>query len=399
MKFGDILGISVEGIGERKIRFFLNLVGILIGCAAITGLISITQGMNNEINEQMSGFGVMTITVMPDMRARGGGGFPSSRGANLDWRTVATIDKINHVDVVAPTVSGGTVSYSIKGSRYFASVTGVTEHYFNVNSAMEIEYGRALVRSDKAGAVIGFSVANPDRSKDPVFKVGDRMRIMANVGGVEKELTLRVVGILKDSGGGFSGSNNALYIPLITCEQFFETSGRYSSIQVLVDDKDKVDAVAGEIENNIDGVMALTAAAAMSIVDRVIGTIEAVLGGVAAISLLVAGVGIVNTMIVSVMERTKEIGTMKAIGAKSWDILALFISEAAFTGVIGGILGAAFGFVLSRFIGDYIGVRTAPTLSLGLLVVGFSVVTSVVSGIYPAWRASRLNPVEALRNE
>ena len=399
MNIRDILAISVEGISERKLRFMLNLIGILIGCAAITGLISITQGMSSEINDQMSGLGVMTITVMPDMRPRPGGGFPSSRGVELDWRDAALIEKITHVDLVSPTVSGGTVSYNVKGGTYYCSVTGVTEHYFEINSATAIEEGRSIIRSDKAGAVIGFSIANPDVTNDPIYKAGDRMKITAKVGGIEKELTLRIVGILEDSGGGFSGSNNAVYIPLNTCEQFFETSGEYSTIQVLVDDSSNVDSVAGEIENNLDGVMAMTAAAAMSMVNQVVGTIEAVLGGVAAISLLVAGVGIVNTMIVSVMERTKEIGTMKAIGAKSSDILALFMSEAAFTGMIGGVLGAAFGFVLSGVIGNIVGVKAVPTLSLGLLVVGFSVITSVLSGIYPAWNASRLNPVDALRQE
>jgi len=272
MNIKDVLVMSVEGLGESKFRFALNLVGILIGCAAITGLISMTQGMSMEINDQMSGLGAMTITIMPDMMMPGsmdsssdmGEGMSSrmedmNKDIDLDWRDVQYIEKIAHVELVSPTISGGTVSYTARGGSYSSSVTGVTEQYFEVNSATEIEDGRPIIRSDKAAAVIGFSIANPDETKDPIYKAGDRMRITANVDDVEKELTLRIVGILEDSGGGFSGSNTAIYIPLSTCEQFFETGADYSNIQVLVDDSGNVESVAGEIENNLDGVMALTA--------------------------------------------------------------------------------------------------------------------------------------------
>ena len=143
----------------------------------------------------------------------------------------------------------------------------------------------------------------------------------------------------------------------------------------------------------------MTASSAMDMISSITGTIEAVLGGVAAISLLVAGVGIINTMTVSVMERTKEIGTMKAIGAKSTDILFMFMTEAALTGVVGGILGAGLGFVLGDVVGGFVGIKSAPTLTLALMVIGFAVVTSVLSGLYPSWNASKLNPVEALRHE
>jgi putative ABC transport system permease protein len=134
-------------------------------------------------------------------------------------------------------------------------------------------------------------------------------------------------------------------------------------------------------------------------VNQVLGTIEAVLGGIAAISLLVAGVGIINTMTISVIERTHEIGILKAIGATSKDVLLLFLSEATITGIVGGILGSIFGFVLGKIVGDYINLPVSSSAFLGIMVVGFAVVTSVLSGLYPAWRASKMNPVDALRDE
>jgi putative ABC transport system permease protein len=134
-------------------------------------------------------------------------------------------------------------------------------------------------------------------------------------------------------------------------------------------------------------------------INNVLGTIGAVLGGIAAISLIVAGVGIINTMTVSVMERTKEIGTLKALGAKSRDILLMFLSESVLTGFVGGVIGSALGLGLSAGIGQIIGLEVSPSLLLSVEVIGFAVLTSILSGLYPAWRASNLSPVEALRHE
>jgi len=396
----DVVRMSVEGLGERKFRFSLNLVGILIGCAAITGLLALTQGMNAEINSQLGSLGTstITVTVTPSMRMGLGGG-TSSSAAVLDWRTVGVIEKLSGVALVSPVSSGVAVSYQVRGADYYASVTGAADSYFRVNEALEVSSGRLLVRSDSASAVIGSRLAYPLGSESPMLKVGDRIKVTATVRGVQKELTLRVVGVLKESGAGFQSSDSVLIIPIKMYEQFFETGGVYSSIQVMAGSPDLVEGIAAAIEEKVRGGSTLTASAAMEMVGNIVGTIDSVLGGIAAISLMVAGVGIVNTMTVSVMERTREIGTMKAVGAKSVDILSMFVTEAALTGVVGGVLGAAFGFMIGHAVGGYVGVQSSTSLSLGAYVVGFAVVVSVASGLYPAWRASNLHPVEALRHE
>lgn len=398
MKVNDIAVISANSLTERKFRFMLNLIGVLIGCAAVTGLISLTQGMNADISGDLGALGGNTITVIP-----GEMGFSQGAGSNinptLDWRDVNLLEKLPDIELVAPIVSGGGATYSLKGDPYTVSVTGITNTYFLINEGTEVVEGRTLLRSDNAVAVIGHNVAYPDPDEDALIDLGDRLKLTTEVGGIEKTLTVRVVGILEESGGGMMGSDNNFFIPINTCEQFFEINGEYSSIQVLVDDSDLVDAVAYNIEDEIDEVTAMTAASAMDMISSITGTIEAVLGGVAAISLLVAGVGIINTMTVSVMERTKEIGIMKAIGAKSTDILFMFMTEAALTGVAGGVLGVGFGFFLGDFVGNYVGINASPTIPLALMVVGFAVITSVLSGLYPSWNASRLSPVEALRHE
>ncbi len=145
--------------------------------------------------------------------------------------------------------------------------------------------------------------------------------------------------------------------------------------------------------------MVVSADSVRDMIGDVTGTIEAVLGGIAAISLIVAGLGIINTMTVSVSERTKEIGTMKALGAKSVDVLLIFLAESGYRGLAGGVLGGAFGFLLGIAIGNFIGLPVSLNIDLWSMVVIFAVLTSMVAGVWPAWTAAKLNPVDALRHE
>ncbi len=400
MNLGDIIGSAWNGVKSRKFRFALNLIGILIGCAAITGLISLTQGLSSNVSGQLSSLGASTITITS---GGFGGGNPFQGGSTatrvLDYKVVNQISKIPDVSYTVPVDSGGSVSYSINGKTYYHSITGSTDDYFKANPSIEVVAGRALLRSDTGVAVIGDEIAQPPDSTSQIINVGDRLKVTATVNDVTKQLTLRVVGILKRTGGSFGSSDSAIIIPLTTFDQFFEKNGKYSSIQVLASSPDKIDAVSQKIKDSITNLSVITAATAQALVTNILGTIQAVLGGIAAISLVVAGVGIINTMTISVLERTKEIGVMKALGAKARDILILFLSEAILTGIIGGIIGAALGFAISIVAGNIIGLAPSVNLSLGLIVVGFSVVTCVVSGIYPAWHAAKLSPVEALRHE
>ena len=403
MNLGDIIGSAWNGVKSRKFRFALNLIGILIGCAAITGLISLTQGLGSNVSGQLSSLGASKITITSGGNAfanpGAGGGDGSTATRVLDYKVVNQISKISDISYTVPVDSGGSVSYSINGKTYYYSVTGSTDDYFKVNPSIEVAAGRALLRSDAGVAVIGANIAQPTDSTSQIINVGDRIKVTATVNDVTKTLTLRVVGILKKTGGSFGSSDSAIIIPLTTFDQFFEKNGKYNAIQVLASSTDKIDAVSQKIKNSISGISVTTAATAQALVSSVLGIIQAVLGGIASISLIVAGVGIVNTMTISVLERTKEIGVMKALGAKASDILILFLSEAILTGIIGGVIGGALGFVVGIVAGNIIGLTVSISLVLGFEVVGFSVVTCVVSGIYPAWHAAKLNPVEALRSE
>jgi len=407
--------MAFESLSERKFRFALNLLGIMIGCAAVTGLISLTQGMNNEITSQIGILGTSTITIIPGtqmssmMESSQEGGFmgPSGRSSmpfttsKLDWRDIDILEKMHGIDIIEPGVSGGQGTYIRKGVTFSVSVDGITDRYFDINEADEILEGRELIRSDKAVVIIGYSLAYPLDGEEQYLDVGDRIKLTTMVNKEEKTLSLRVVGILEESGSSFGpgGGDESFMIPLRTYEQFFETGGEYTTIQVKAADPDSIDQLSDEIEDALEDVSVITSELALDMVDSIIGTIEAVLGGIAAISLLVAGVGIINTMTVSVMERTREIGVLKAIGARSSDVLIMFLSEAVMTGIAGGTIGALFGFMLSAFVGDYVGVTAEISVSLGATTLLFAVITCVVSGLYPAWRAANLHPVEALRYE
>lgn len=397
MRLSDITRISFESLRDRKFRFALNLIGILIGCTAVTGLVSITQGLTNEVSDQLQMFGPQNIMIVPGHLQQGRGLVTST----LNWRDLDVVSRVHGVKKATPIIASKFCTFEVRGHEFYSEVYGVTNEYFELNQQYQVESGRKLLRTDNAAVVIGANIAQPQNEDEPILKVGDRIKIEARVKDETKTLTLRIVGIYERTGGGVGANlDDSLGIPLRTAQQFFDVGNEYDFIMAQADSLDTVGEVAERLEEKLgDDVMVVTYESAQEQVTQVMGTIESVLGGIAAISLIVAGVGIINTMTVSVMERTREIGVLKAIGAKSSDVMFMFLSEAVLTGLVGGAIGVAFGFVLSQIISRIINLAVAPSLGLGLFVVGFAVVTAVLSGIYPAWRASNLHPVEALRYE
>lgn len=394
----DIFQLSFKGLGERKFRFALNLIGILIGCAAITGLISMTEGLQSNVEGQLDMFGPTNLMIIP---GEVGGGPPMTGGHSFSWRDVDIITKINGVKDATPIIANKFAEFTVDGRFFRTDVYGVTPKYKELNANTKLDVGRNFKQSDSAVVIVGSNVAHPRDLDEPIIDLGDRIKITTRVKGEEKQLTLRVIGILEETGGNVGANlDDALSMPLHTAQTLYEVGGAFDFILAQADAVEDVDPAVLLIEDKLgDRASVITAAAAQENVGSILGTIQSVLGGIAGISLLVAGVGIVNTMTVSVMERTKEIGTMKAVGAKSMDIMLMFLSEAMLTGITGGTLGAAFGFFLANVIGRFINLPTESSLILGAEVVLFAMVTSVVSGLYPAYRASNMSPVEALRHE
>jgi putative ABC transport system permease protein len=405
MYFTDVFTLSFNAIRERKFRFVLNLLGILIGCTAVTGLVSVTQGMNTRVNDQLDLLGANTIMILPggmdddNVSPMAMGSQVLSNPRTLSWRDRDIISKFNEIDKVAELQSKyGT--YTIRGEVYTAQVMGIGHEMFQINTNFEVEQGRTFTRSDKSSAIIGAKIAHPDQKDTPILKVGDRLRIKTLGAPQEKEMTFRVVGVLKET-GSMMGANpdQMIMIPIRTSEQLYEAPGQYTMIQASIRNIDDIAQVSDKIEDTLDDVFVANAQMAQEIVEEVTSLMESVLGGIAAISLFVAGIGIVNTMTVSVNERTREIGTLKALGAKRSDVLSLFISEAAYTGVTGGVLGGAFGFIIGRIIGNYVGLPVNISFPLWISITFFAIIVSILAGAGPAWRAATLDPVDALKHE
>lgn len=397
VKFEDTILTAFQGLNERKFRLALNILGILIGCAAVTGLISITQGLTVEVSGQLEVFGPNNVMVIP-YEIRQGRGLV---GDSFNWRDVQIMERVPNVKYVAPIVSTGYSQYTIRGNTYSAMVYGSTPVYFDIFSSFKLAEGRTLYQSDTGAIVVGHLIAQPNEDEDPILEVGDRITLNFYVAGEPREATLRIVGILQKVGGTFgSEDDRSIVMNFRDVQTLFETGSKVDYVSLQVNEMKNVDSVIDEIKEKFDNkVMAMGYEQIQEQVDQVLGTIEAVLGGIAAISLLVAGVSIVNTMTISVMERTREIGIIKAIGGKSNEILLLFITEATITGFVGGILGAIVGFIAGILVGNYIGLPVSTSYTLGMLVIAFAMITSILAGMYPSWQAANLHPVDALRYE
>ena len=403
MNLIDITVMSAEGLRERKGRVALNVMGILIGCAAVTGLISLADGMNIQVQDQLSVIGANTFFVVPHEAQEAAMALSATQILNQDgvsWRDRELIRNTPGVSDSSELSSGGT-QYTIKGVTYTTKILGVGDTFMDINQDIKIAEGRFFTRGDKAVAFIGKNIAHPTDVDEPVLGLGDRFKTSVRVRGETKEITLRVLGILEEHGNMFGlNVDNAIGIPFRTYDQLFEQGGSCAIVQVYVEEAEDMDTVEENLNDRLsDDYFVVSPNAAIDVQKQVTGTIQSVLGGIAAISMFVAGIGIVNTMTISVSERTKEIGTMKAIGAKSTDILMLFLSEALYTGLIGGIVGSTLGFIIGKTVGNYIGMPVVVNIPLAIGTVAFALLTSVVSGASPAWNASKMNPVEALRKE
>ncbi|GLW31900.1 ABC transporter permease [Actinoplanes regularis] len=392
----EILGFALRGLSANRLRSALTMLGILIGVAAVILLVAVGNGSAQAIADRISALGANTLTVMSTSRTTGGG-LTLQVAEALDDPTLAP-----DVKSVSPVVStSATLTY--EGTDHdVSSFVGTTPDWFAASN-FPVRIGELFTADDEAQArrvvVIGQTVA------EELFADADPIGAQVTVGGA----LFTVVGVLEEkSSGGFSDANDTAVAPISAVRQVLAGYGPLSSILVEARDSAEVDTVEGEIATILnrrmpagsDGTAAYriqNAAQLLRTQTETADTFTTLLGAVAAISLLVGGIGITNIMLVTVTERTREIGIRKALGAPRRLILAQFLLEATLLSVVGGGLGVAAALIGARF--RIAGVQPVIVPSSVVLALGVCVLIGLFFGGLPAARAARLRPIDALRYE
>jgi len=391
--------IALRALGSNKVRSALTMLGVIIGVAAVILLVAIGSGVQREITGTIEGLGSNLLFVFPGNFTQGGGG--SAGGPGAEVRKRFSLDdaellqrRLGAEAIVVPVVQGpATLKVGNRTQR--ATIAAANEQGDQVFNA-DYVFGRHYNRSEYATAArVVMLGATPARElfpgQNPVGRIvyinGERFT---------------VIGQLTEQGGTLSGDqDNQIYIPTTTAQRLLG-SRDLSSIIIKSVKADNVDLVKAQAQQVLrpgygDEFTVFTQEQTLGILSTLLGTLTVMLAGIAGISLLVGGIGIMNIMLVSVSERTREIGIRKAVGARTHDILSQFVIEAIVLSVTGGLVGIAIGWVgaaaLTRF------VPTLVTWWAVALAFFFSAAVGIFFGVYPAWKASRLNPIDALRYE
>lgn len=381
--------LALKSLSSSKMRAFLTMLGIIIGIAAVIALVSLMNGMTNEIVSSFESMGVNNITVTI-----------ANRGGNIN---VSTEDLQAFVDENPELISGMTPTLNVssvvkKGntSLSYTSVTGVSEFYDEIKS-LELTRGHFLTYLDVKMAdkvcVIGSYVANElFPGENPI---GNTLKINGNA--------FRVIGVLEATADSKERTDDdTVIIPYTSAEKI--SYNRANTYTVSAVSKDLSAQAQSAIEkflskelgdDNLFQVIALSLIT--DTLNEMLDKMSLLLIGIAAISLLVGGIGIMNIMLVSVTERTREIGIRKALGATPWDILSQFVVEAITTSAIGGALGIVVGIFLANSLGNAIGIKVAISFGAILISVTVSAGIGVIFGYLPAKKAAKLTPIEALR--
>jgi putative ABC transport system permease protein len=398
------------GVVTHKLRSSLTILGIVIGVAAVIALMSIGRGASADILARIEGMGSDLITISPGSSFFGGVRSAAGSVRTLSQEDAAAIeDQVAYVSMVAPTYSAS-LQVVVGGENVNSQVTGVPPEYYDIQN-LEMAYGSFFSDYDyQRGAkvvVLGSNV------KETLFgdadPIGQQIRMGTNI--------VRVIGVL-ESKEGFMGASpdDAILIPLTAMQQMVaqprtsQGDRIVSSIVLTVSDEEQTGYVVDEITSLLrdqhrlgpnveDDFRVISIQEIAETVSEATGTMTLLLGAIAAISLLVGGIGVMNIMLVSVLERTREIGIRKALGARERDIWTQFLIEAAFLTLAGGIIGVIIGWLVSYFVNSAGIMTTIVSADIVILAVSVSVGIGLFFGFYPAWNASRLNPIEALRSE
>jgi len=393
----ELFHVAAKNLRGRRFRSFLTILGVVIGIAAIVALIAVGEGLNQSVSEQFQSLGTDTLFVLP------GGGMMESMFAKLSDDDADTIEEVRGVDfAVALYVSGQQIEF--KDKKYSVTIIGIEPEKIDKLSVIgmaDVAEGRELTENDTSGIVLGSNFSSKTIKEEISLKQS------IEIDGKK----FKVVGVLDEATNNFARMFNSaiimnseelkaisdteispmrIIVNILPSEEMEEAKQRISDH--LEDDHGKKDFQIMDLQQISD------------IAGSVVGMISLVLIGIAAISLLVGGIGIMNTMLMSVMERTKEVGLMKAVGATTPRIISIFVVEAGLIGLVGGLIGLVLGIGMASVVSIVAGAADLPLKAVVTpeLIVGalaFSMVVGMIAGVYPAKRAASIDPVEALRFE
>jgi len=399
----DYFSLVLKNFERRKLRGMLTVLGIFIGIMAIVALISLTQGMQDAITSQFQKLGTNRITVSAGGVSLGPVGSELTT-AKLTDRDIKVISEVPGVENVVGILLQ-TARIDFNKQVIYGSVGGVptdseSQKVIDGMSFFEIDVGRSVRDGDRYKADLGFNFVDGAFDKD--MKIGDTFQI--------EKTDFSVVGIRKKAGTGMH--DGIIKIPLETARIIFNEPEKLSMIFVVTSKNANTGDIAEHIKKDLrksrnvkegeEDFTVMTSEQTIGMLNQILSVIQIILVGISAISLIVGGIGIMNTMYTSVMERTREIGIMKALGARGDQIRNLFLIESGTIGLIGGTIGIILGMLIAKIgqlIADSYGVTLVPHISIITLfgVLGFSFAIGSVSGVLPAIQASKLKPIEAIR--
>ena len=388
----------------NKMRSILTMLGIIIGVAAVIALVSIGNGVKQDIQNSISSLGSNLLMVMPGAPRTPGVRPSAGSMKSLKVADYEAIAKLDGVKAASP-MTNGTYVVIYQNKNWTTSVSGVNANYLDVNN-WSMKSGRFLsdknIQNRERVAVVGKTVVkNLFGDEDPV---GAEIRV--------KNIPFRIIGVLNSKGSGAMGNDqdDMVVIPYTTAMERVEGVDYLRMIYVVGKDENGIDRLQSDIENllrvrhgikdtNLDDFNIQNMNSIMETMEETTGTLTLFLGAVAAISLVVGGIGIMNIMLVSVTERTREIGVRKALGATYSVIVTQFLIEAVVISLMGGIIGIILGIGSSKLIGMASGMSTVISVPTIVMSFAFSMAIGLIFGIYPARKAAKLNPIDALHYE
>ena len=405
MQLTQTVSMAFKAISGNKVRAFLTMLGVIIGVMSVIVLIAIGQGTTASVTESISSMGTNLLTVSIQTRRVGmgmpggfggfGGGSSSKGTVILKLDDILALEDDDSIQYVSPTTSGS-LTVKAGSTNTSATVMGVLPAYAKIVN-QGVQSGRYIIDADvdnrSAVCVIG-----PDLAED----LFGNTNVVGNTLHIDGR-KFKIVGVLENKGTSMGGSSDDSLILPFTLAQRMLDSTTISSIYISAVHSASVNAAQEVVENflykkyqNDSTYSVMNQTQMLETANETASTLSLMLGGIAGISLLVGGIGIMNIMLVSVTERTREIGIRKAIGAKRRNILLQFLIESIVISGMGGLLGLGFGYLLMRVLEDALGMTLTMSAGVAELAIGFSMAVGVIFGLYPANKASKLKPIDAL---